>query len=1539
MMMTRTAYALALAVMAVFAVPPELGAQVTHTNQVGSGADPFVVRHGGNYYFLRTTGGDIKIRRSPTLQGIGSGTETTVFWFNHEIKGHIWAPELHYLNGKWYIYATGSLSSSQFIMRMFVLEGNSQDPMGSYTYRGLLEAHTGALDQSPLVRDSDGALFLVWSQWDDAGQSLYIGPMSNPLTLGHPRVRISTPDYAWERNGNVNEGPIILKRGGRTMIVYSGSGTWTPDYCLGMLSNTDGNYLTAASWTKASNPIFRRRDANNVYCVGHNGFTESPSGNQSWIVYHATNDPTGNQESKRNVRIQRFGWWSNHTPNLDVPVAAGTQQISPDEAPGAPERGLRVEFFNNQSLTGTPAVTGVTRTMDFDWGTGAPVLGVNNDNFSGRWTGSVYAPVTGTYTFQTTSDDGVRLWLRDELLIDRWVTQAPTSYTGTIHLEGGQFHPLRLEYFEGAGGAGLTLRWAPPGVATPVVIPAERLFSQVNGLRGDYFSGANFNTHVLTRLDPAVAFDWGLSLPDLGLPVDGFSVRWTGRVRAPATGTYTFHTRSDDGVRLWVAGTQLIDDWNARPVTENSGTIHLNAGVEYNLSLEYFDQATAAVCELLWTPPGGTKALVPSSALVPPGTSSYVDTAPTISDIADRTIAMGSNTGALAFTVGDAQTAAGSLTLSRASSNTTLVPLANIVFGGSGANRTVTVTPAASQFGSATITVTVSDGALTASDSFLLTVTSGATPVTYTFDDGLQGWTELTAANSNGGPRNFALSPASFPGDAQNGAGAIGQNIQGGTQDSSHPTLRLRSPEFSLNGSGNLTAWLKGGTGSGTLAGSAVSALTANSADPGFQGIALRNSTSGQYVLSTRKSSSGDVWQQVSFTASQLAALDQNATYTLDLIDAGHGGWGWVAMDTVSIPGTPHVANTAPTISNIEDQTIDEDGNTGAIAFTIGDVETAATALTLSGTSSNTGLVPNANIDFGGSGANRTVTVTPAANQSGTATITITVSDGTLTASDTFVLTVTAVNDTPTISNVEDQTIDEDGNTGAIAITIGDVETAATALTLSGTSSNTGLVPNANIDFGGSGANRTVTVTPAANQSGTAIITITVSDGTLTASDTFVLTVTAVNDTPTISNVEDQTIDEDGNTGAIAFTIGDVETAATALTLSGTSSNTGLVPNANIDFGGSGANRTVTVSPAAGQFGTATITITLSDGELSTDESFLLTVLSSATPITYNFDDGTLQGWTLVSTDSQGRQFFALVAPSLNSPNTAPQSGSHFIGLHNPAFTLTAPVYTQDGAHDTLLLRSPEFTLNGAGGLSAWLCGGGNGSPSLAGTAVSALPASSSTGGFRGIALRNSTTGQFVLSASKTANANSWEQVGFTAAQLAALPQADVYTLDFIDAAHGGWGWVNLDSVSIPGNLAALPDPFVTWAGGKGLSGAAAAFDADPDGDGIPNGLEFLLGGQPNPAMPGANSSHLLPTSTIDGGTFVFAYSRSHAAASLAPVVEFTTDLAGSWTAATAGGNASIEVIPGTVADTVHTRIPTGSASRFFARLRVTPAP
>lgn len=594
---------------------------------------------------------------------------------------------------------------------------------------------------------------------------------------------------------------------------------------------------------------------------------------------------------------------------------------------------------------------------------------------------------------------------------------------------------------------------------------------------------------------------------------------------------------------------------------------------------------------------------------------------PTIGNIADQTVNREGSTGPIAFAVGDIETPATSLVVTGSSSNKTLVPDANVVFGGSGANRTVTVTPAAGQTGTSTITVTVSDGALTATDTFVLTVNAPPTisaivdqstdedtatgPIAFAVGDAETAAASLTvtASSSNqalvpdgnlvlggsGANRTVAVTPAANA----NGTAIITITVNDGRAAATSAFLLTVNP---TNDAPTVSSIVNQTTTMGAEPSSIAFSVADNETAAGF--LSVTASSDNQALVPDGNISLGGSGANRTVTVTPAASQVGTATITITVDD------GSLTAST----GFVLTVNAAPTINTIAAQTIDEDNSTGAIVFTVADAETSAASLTVAGSSSNQSLVPDGNILFGGSGANRTVTVTPAADANGTATITVSVSDGQATASSAFLLTVNEVNDSPTISAIANQGIPMNTSTSALAFTVGDVETAAGSLSLGGTSSNTILVPDANIVFGGSGANRTVTVTPAAGQFGTATITLTVGDGTATAQQSFVLTVTQGNAAPTISDIPDRTIFVGGNTGAISFTVGDAETAASSLTLSRTSSNTTLVPAANVVLGGSGANRTVTVTPAAGQSGTATITVTVSDGSLTTSDSFVLTV-------------------------------------------------------------------------------------------------------------------------------------------------------------------------------------------------------------------------------------------------------------------------------------------------------------------------------------------
>jgi GH43 family beta-xylosidase len=306
-------------------IPAARAATTFHNPVFGAGADPSVVYSGGWYYLVQSDG-DIHVTRSRTLTGLGSGVRVTVW--RHAASGalccNIWAPELLLINGKWYIYFAAD-DGANANHRMWVIESVGADPQGGYNAPTRLTPATDrwAIDAT-VLRQDNGALYLVWSGWPgttNVQQNLYIAAMSSPTALSSDRVLISEPTNAWERIGGapyINEGPELIKRNGVITLVYSASGSWTDDYCLGWLTNSDGNLLNRASWTKSSGCVFSKRDT--AYGPGHNSFTTSPDGAESWMLYHA-NAVAGSGWNGRSIRAQKFSWNANNTPNFGSPVA------------------------------------------------------------------------------------------------------------------------------------------------------------------------------------------------------------------------------------------------------------------------------------------------------------------------------------------------------------------------------------------------------------------------------------------------------------------------------------------------------------------------------------------------------------------------------------------------------------------------------------------------------------------------------------------------------------------------------------------------------------------------------------------------------------------------------------------------------------------------------------------------------------------------------------------------------------------------------------------------------------------------------------------------------------------------------------------------------------------------------------------------------------------------------------------------------------------------------------------------------------------
>ncbi len=184
-----------------------------------------------------------------------------------------------------------------------------------------------------------------------------------------------------------------------------------------------------------------------------------------------------------------------------------------------------------------------------------------------------------------------------------------SSYGNDQYTDGQLFMKSRAGAILNAGGVPLTNGSPPP--------TCSATNGAGSGLSGDYFSGTSLTTKVLTRTDATVDFQWGSAVPASGVPADNFSVRWTGQISPRYSGSTTFYTVSDDGVRLWVNGQLLINNWTNHGPTENSGSITLSAGQKYDLKLEYYEAAGGATARLLWSSSCEAKAVVPQAQLFP----------------------------------------------------------------------------------------------------------------------------------------------------------------------------------------------------------------------------------------------------------------------------------------------------------------------------------------------------------------------------------------------------------------------------------------------------------------------------------------------------------------------------------------------------------------------------------------------------------------------------------------------------------------------------------------------------------------------------------------------------------------------------------------------------------------------------------------------------------------------------------------------------------------------------------------------------------
>ncbi|MFF4173261.1 family 43 glycosylhydrolase [Streptomyces sp. NPDC001744] len=323
------------------AVPASPG--VTYTNTLAEQrADPHIWKHtDGFYYFTATVPAydRVVLRRATTIQGLSTAVETTI-WTKHAsgaMGAHIWAPEIHFIDGRWYVYFAAGDAGDVWKIRPYVLECADGNPVtGTWTEKGriALPLDTFSLDATTFA--VNGTRYLAWAQHDPAvgpGTNLYLARMSSPWAVTGTPVMLSRPTAPWETAGNqtVNEGPAVIQRNGRVFMTFSASAT-DAHYCMGLLTApASADLLNASSWTKGAGPVFASNPATGQYGPGHNQFTVSEDGKSDLLVYHdrgykdISGDPL--KDPNRRTRVQKIYWRADGTPDFGIPVADGPTPV------------------------------------------------------------------------------------------------------------------------------------------------------------------------------------------------------------------------------------------------------------------------------------------------------------------------------------------------------------------------------------------------------------------------------------------------------------------------------------------------------------------------------------------------------------------------------------------------------------------------------------------------------------------------------------------------------------------------------------------------------------------------------------------------------------------------------------------------------------------------------------------------------------------------------------------------------------------------------------------------------------------------------------------------------------------------------------------------------------------------------------------------------------------------------------------------------------------------------------------------------------
>lgn len=253
------------------------------------GADPSIIKKDGMYYYTKTTGNNVVLSKAESFLDVASGEKRVIYEPDNELKD-IWAPEIQYIDGSWYIYFA-AVRAGEEMHHMYVLHNDKKDPFEGSWHCSALKGMDDKFAIDGVVLQRDSQKYFIWSGWEgyeNIQQNLYLAEMVSPTEVKREKILLSVPEYEWEKYGEplVNEGPEILIKNDTINLMYSASGSWTDQYCLGLLTaDIKDDLKNPESWKKEPLPILS--SANGVYGPGHNGFTVSGDNTQDILLYHA----------------------------------------------------------------------------------------------------------------------------------------------------------------------------------------------------------------------------------------------------------------------------------------------------------------------------------------------------------------------------------------------------------------------------------------------------------------------------------------------------------------------------------------------------------------------------------------------------------------------------------------------------------------------------------------------------------------------------------------------------------------------------------------------------------------------------------------------------------------------------------------------------------------------------------------------------------------------------------------------------------------------------------------------------------------------------------------------------------------------------------------------------------------------------------------------------------------------------------------------------------------------------------------------------